>query len=242
MAETSWPFYGVETSETQFSKWARALAFSGVVSGLALTPGTGMQVVLGVGTALVRGPFYENDAAKNLTIGAAPATAGQTRLDAIVLRLDQAANSITAVVKAGTANTSGGALPAFTQDETTWELHIGTITVANGTAAITAGMIRQLRPSPGLRVLSYATTDRPTPTDTVALGIDTTAKELQLWLAGAWSNLFTLANMSGTLPVSQGGTGVTTAKAAREALQIYVQPSAPSHVKGRVWIPGSALV
>lgn len=40
MAETSWPFYGVETNETQFSKWARAMAFSGINNGLALTPGT----------------------------------------------------------------------------------------------------------------------------------------------------------------------------------------------------------
>ncbi|QOP64783.1 minor tail protein [Microbacterium phage DelaGarza] len=240
MAEASWPFYGVETNETQFSKWARALAFSGIVSGLALTPGTGMQVIIGIGQGLVRGVFYENDAAKTLTIGAAPASG--TRLDAIILRLDQTANTITAVVKAGTANTSGGALPALTQNETVWELLIGIVTVAAGTAAISAAMINALRPSTGLRVYPYSTAKRPTPGEEVALGIDTDSKRLELWAAGAWVNLFDFANFAGVLAVAQGGTGVTSMKALRDALDIRVQPTDPGHKKGRVWIPGTALV
>src|SRR5687768_16046540 len=122
MAEQSWPFYGAETNETQFSQWARTLGDSGIATGLALTAPGGMAVGVGVGNGLVRGVYYNNDAVKSLAIGAAPGTAGQTRLDAIVLRLDQTANTIVAAVKAGTANTSGGALPALTQTETTFEL------------------------------------------------------------------------------------------------------------------------
>lgn len=239
MAEASWPFYGVETNETQFSKWARALAFSGINAGLAITPGTGLQVVLGIGSGLVRGVFYENDAVKNLAIGAAPA-AGNTRLDAIVLRLDQTANSIVAAVKAGTANTGGGALPALTQNETTYELLIGVVTVAAGTAAITSPMINELRPTTGLRVYPYATAKRPTPGEEVALGIDLTTKRIELWASGAWVNLSAFSLMAGTLGLTQGGTGATTAKAALQALGVYVQPAAPAHVKGRVWIPGTA--
>ena len=238
MAEASWPFYGVETNETQFSKWARAFAYSGISQGLALTPGTGMQVVVGTGSALVRGVYYENDTNKTLTIGAAPA-AGQTRQDAIVLRLDQTANTITAAVKAGTANSSGGALPAMTQNETTWELLIGVITVAAGTAAITTGMINELKPSTGLRVIPYDTADRPTPTDSVAIGIDLTTKRLELWAGGAWVNLHDFTLMADTLAINKGGTGQTTAKAALRALGIYVQPTAPTHAPGRVWIPGT---
>jgi hypothetical protein len=295
MAVASWPFYGVETNETQFSKWARAMAFSGINLGLALTPGTGMQVVIGAGSALVRGVYYENDANKTLTVGAAPASG--TRLDAVVLRLDQTANTITAVVKAGTANTSGGALPSLTQNETTWELLIGIVTVAAGTAAITSGMINALRPSTGLRVYPYETAKRPTPAEEIALGVDTAKKAVELWLGGSWIELTTLANMSGTLAIGKGGTGATSASAARaalgaaasshthdwsqitgepstyppsshnhsadditsgalppehggtgattvkaalQALGIYVQPTAPAHKKGRVWIPGTA--
>lgn len=298
MTEASWPFYGVETNETQFSKWARALAFSGIASGLALSPGTGMQVVVGAGSGLVRGIYYENDANKTLAVAAAPA-AGNTRLDAIVLRLDQTANSIVADIKTGTANGGGGALPALTQNETTWELLIGIVTVASGTAAITGGMINALRPSTGLRVYPYAgQAKRPTPSEEIALGVDTSSKRIEIYAGAAWANLFDFANIAGTLGISQGGTGATTAAGARaaigaaaeghthswaevtgkpatfapsahthdadditagtlavarggtgvttlknlrNALDIYVQPSAPGHKAGRVWISGTAL-
>lgn len=242
MAEASWPFYGTETNETQFSKWASTLVESGIASGLAIAPGTGMAVTIATGSAIVRGVYYENNTgAKTLSIGAAPA-AGQTRRDYVILRLDQTANTITALVKAGTANSSGGALPSLTQNDTTWEIALAIVTVASGAAAISAAMIDELKPSTGLRVLPYVTADRPTPgAGVTALGLDVTAKRLELWNGSAWSNLFDFANITGTVPPSQGGTGATTLKAAREALDIFVQPTAPAHKKGRIWIPGAAL-
>ncbi|QCQ57465.1 minor tail protein [Microbacterium phage Sucha] len=217
MAENSWPFYGVETNETQFSKWARVLTLTGINTGLGVTAGTGMQVRLGSGSAMVRGVYYENDATINLPVGAAPA-AGTVRLDAVILKLDQTANSITVSVKAGTANSSGGALPAFTQNETVWELPIATITVAAGTAAITTAMISELRPSVGLRVIPYVTATRPTPSESQALGVNTNQKRLELWVNGGWVDLMDLALASGVLPVDHGGTGATTAAQARANL------------------------
>lgn len=241
MTEASWPFYGAETNETQFSKWASTLVESGIASGLGITAGSGMQVLLALGSAIVRGVYYENvTAAKELAVGAAPAS-GQTRRDYVILRLDQTGDEITALVKAGTANTSGGTLPALTQNATTWEIALAIITVTAGTAAITNAMIDELKPTTGLRVLPYATADRPTPASgRPAIGLDLTAKRIELWDGGAWSNLFSLDNMTGTLPFSKGGTGQQTAKAALQALGIYVQPTAPGHAKGRVWIPGTA--
>lgn len=240
MAENSWPFYGVESTETQFSKLMRAMAESGITSGLAITPSAGMGVSIAAGFGLVRGLAYENTSGKTLTHGAAPA-AGQTRLDQYILKLDQSANSITAQIKAGTANTSGGALPALQQDETVYEFPIGHATVAAGTAAITAGMISEYRPTPGNRVLVNTQARRPTAASVNgALFFNTTTKHLE-WSDGAnWVDLFDLSNTTGTLPVNRGGTGVVTAKLALQALGIYIQPAAPAHFKGRVWIPGTA--
>lgn len=240
MAENSWPFYGVESTETQFSKLMRAMADSGITSGLAIAPSSGMGVGVASGFALVRGLAYENTSTKTLTHSAAPA-AGQTRLDQYILKLDQTANTISALIKAGTANTSGGALPSLQQDETIYEFPIGHATVASGTAAITAGMITEYRPSPGQRILVNTQARRPTASSANgALFFNTTTKHLE-WSDGTnWVDLFDLSNTSGTLPVNRGGTGQITAKAALQALGIYVQPTAPAHVKGRVWIPGTA--
>lgn len=239
MAEASWPFYGAETNETQFSKWASTLVESGIASGLAIAPGSGMAVTVAIGSAVVRGVFYENNtAAKTLAVGAAPASG--TRRDYVILRLDQSANTITVLVKAGTANTSGGTLPSLTQNDTTWEIALAIITVAAGTAAISGAMIDELKPTTGLRVLPYITADRPTPgAGRLAIGLDLTAKRIEFWDGSSWTSLFDLANMSGTLGLTQGGTGQTSAKAALRALGIYVQPTAPAHAPGRVWIPGT---
>lgn len=217
MPEGSWPFYGTETNETQFSKWARTLAPSGIADGLALTPGSGMSASIAAGTALVRGVFYENTTAKTLAVGAAPA-AGLTRRDAVILRLDQTANTITALVKAGSANSSGGTLPSLTQDETTWELLLGVITVVSGTAALSAAMISENRPSTGLRVLPYTTANRPNPAEPVAIGINTSTRRMELWISGGWVSLADIADTTGTLAINRGGTGATSAASARTNL------------------------
>lgn len=226
MAENSWPFYGAETNETQFSKWASTLVESGIASGLAITAGSGMQVLVGVGSADVRGVFYENTTSKALAVGAAPAS-GQTRRDYVILRLDQTANTITALVKAGTANSSGGALPSLTQNDTTWEIALAILTIASGAASVTTAMIDELKPSTGLRVLPYETSDRPTPqSGRPALGVDLSTGRLELWSGSAWSNLSDLSKIVGTLPTNRGGLGqdITTQAgriAALNALGIF---------------------
>lgn len=242
MAENAWPFYGVESTEVQFSKLMRAMAASGIVSGLAITPSAGMQAAIALGFGLVRGLAYENTSSKVLTAHAAAPPAGQTRLDQYILKLDQDANTITAQVKTGTASTGGGALPALTQNETVYEFPIGHAAIPAGAAAVTAGMITEYRPPIGDRVIKNTQARRPTAASANgALFFNTTTKHLE-WSDGTnWIDLFDAANASGVLAVALGGTGVQGYKALRDALDIRVQPTDPGHKAGRVWIPGTSL-
>jgi len=197
MAETSLPFENTDVSESQFAKWARAIVGNGIVEGLTVTAGSGMQTLVATGTAMVRGVFYENDASKPLTISSAPAT-GNTRLDLVVLRLDFTANTLLAVVKNGTANTSGGTLPALTQTDTVWEHPIEKITVAAGTAAITGGMLQALDSDVGQRVVTYADdASRVAPLNAPAIGLNRSTKVLSLWDGATWVDLNTSVAWAG---------------------------------------------
>lgn len=148
MAETYWPFDGVDTTETQFSQWSRNIGEG--VKGSANTtdlkvtaPGTGMTISLAAGQALVRGHYYYNTTALTLSVTTAHATL--PRIDAVVLTLDPTANTITASVVAGTANASPVA-PTLTQtDSGTYQLLLATIAVAAATSTISTGNITDQR-------------------------------------------------------------------------------------------------
>jgi len=190
MAENSWPFENQLTTEAQYSKLFATALDTGVVSGLGLSAGSGMVVNVAAGAAILQGFYYENTSAKALTVGAAPA-AGTARKDYVLLRLDLTANTITAVVKAGTANASGGTLPALTQTAAVWELPLGEISVASGVVSITSAMIVERAVRTGLRVIPYATSaTRPSPAASqIALGVNTTTRQIEVWVSGTWYSI-----------------------------------------------------
>ena len=140
MAQTSWPFENIDTSETQFSLWARNLG-QGVIDGklLELEPfadGSGMNVKVRSGQALVRGHFYDSTAQETLAIAASDPSLG--RKDAVVLRLDPTANSILLTVITGTPDASPS-LPALTQtDGGVYDLLIASVDVSAGAVVIAA--------------------------------------------------------------------------------------------------------
>jgi fructose-specific component phosphotransferase system IIB-like protein len=138
MAQTSWPFENIDTTETQFSQWARNIG-EGVIKGIAneLEPfadSTGMVVKVRTGQALVRGHYYNNSAVANLTIPTADLT--DPRIDAIVLRLDPVANTILLTIIEGTPDASP-VPPALTiTDGDVYEQLIATVAVTPATANI----------------------------------------------------------------------------------------------------------
>lgn len=138
MAQTSWPFENIDTSETQFSQWARNIG-EGVIQdkGNELSvyaDGSGMNVKVRDGDYLARGHYYNNTGTETLTVTAADPSL--PRIDSVVLRLDPTANSILLVVLAGAPNASPSA-PALTQtDSGIYEVRLANVAVSAGAVVI----------------------------------------------------------------------------------------------------------
>lgn len=148
MAQTSWPFENIDTTETQFSRWARHIG-EGVVGGpdtndLRVTgDNSGMQVRLAAGEAMVRGHYYLNDSQATVLI--APADPTNPRIDAIVLELDPALNRIIARAIAGTPDGAPVA-PSLTQTvDGIYQILLAHVSVAANETSIEANQVTDLR-------------------------------------------------------------------------------------------------
>lgn len=148
MAETSWPFEDIDTSETQFSLWANAISGgSGVLpsgGNLEVTgDSSGMQVRVAAGRAVVRGHFYDNSVQATIPI----ITAGtDTRKDALVLELDPVANTILLKAIQGTPVASNPEPPTLTQTEAgTYQILLAYVTVPASATLISAGNVVDAR-------------------------------------------------------------------------------------------------
>lgn len=113
---------------------------------LAVTAGVGMAITVGIGRAWINGHYYHNDAVyTNLVIPTAP-TGSQSRIDLVVLRLDQSTSgrNISLMVIQGTPATSP-TMPAYLRNDTYYDLVLAKVTVAAGTTTITSSMITDTR-------------------------------------------------------------------------------------------------
>lgn len=147
MAQTSWPFENIDTSETQYSLLFRNLGEGAIVGrGQELEPfadSSGMNVKVRDGEALVRGHYYNSTGAETLSIAVANPT--NPRIDSVVLRLDPTANSILLAVLTGTPGVSPSA-PALTQtDSGIYEQLLANVSVAANTTVITSGNVSDER-------------------------------------------------------------------------------------------------
>lgn len=148
MAQTSWPFENVDTSETQFSQWARNIGegVKGSITGTELKPfgdNSGLNVKVPAGQAMVRGHFYFSTAQETLSIATANAT--NPRIDTVVLELDPTLNSILLKVITGTPASSPLA-PTLTQtDSGIYQLPLANVSVPALAGAIAAGNVTDRR-------------------------------------------------------------------------------------------------
>ena len=147
MAQSSWPFENIDTSETQFSQWARNIG-EGVKTGAlneleVFADSTGMQVKVRSGQALVRGHYYQNTAELALALEAADLT--NPRVDIVVVELDPSANSIVLDVITGTPEAVPSPEPVVQTDAGIYQIKLAEIAVAAGVFNITAGNVTDTR-------------------------------------------------------------------------------------------------
>jgi hypothetical protein len=123
-----------EFAELFSSFFNSGLANNGNGIGLKVSLGSGMSVNIDLGYAILKGYYYKNDTSLNLGIDAADVSL--SRIDRIVLRLDQVARTIKAVVKKGAENASPSA-PELQRDNSIYEISLAQIIVnAKATALI----------------------------------------------------------------------------------------------------------
>lgn len=147
MAQSSWPFENIDTSETQFSQWARNIG-EGVKTGAlneleVFADSTGMQVKVKSGQALVRGHYYQSTAEEILTVTAADLT--NPRIDTVVLELDPSANSIVLKVIAGSPAPSPSPEPLVQTDAGVYQIKLGEVLVDAAATTIAAGKVTDSR-------------------------------------------------------------------------------------------------
>lgn len=147
MAQSSWPFENIDTSETQFSQWARNIG-EGVKTGAlneleVFADSTGMQVKAKSGQALVRGHYYQNTAQETLTVTAADLT--NPRIDTVVLELDPSANSIVLKVIAGSPAAVPAPQPLVQTDAGVYQVKLAEVLIDAAATTIAAGKVTDSR-------------------------------------------------------------------------------------------------
>lgn len=169
MAEKSWPSPddGRAVTERQYEIIMAQLSDDGLLSddtGVNLDPGglapvfgdsSGMQVKVRAGIyGQVRGFGWESgatDVIKSIDANAS----GSTRMDRVVLELSRSTWNVRLAIVKGTP---GGGLPALTRsvgDSGVYQVHLGTVTVANGAATISAAAVLDNGDRIGTKVRAY---------------------------------------------------------------------------------------
>lgn len=233
MAQTSWPFQGVDTTETQYSRLLRHVVTNGRsgVNGLpgdnnlkVIADSTGMNVKVqvsgGNSQAIVRGHMYNSTAQETLTIGAANTN---PRIDTIVLTLDPSLNTIVLAVVQGTAAASPSAPTLSQTDTAAYQFPLANVLVAANATTIDAGAVSDRRE---FLVDCWTTATRPTAFAGL-IGYNTTISHMETYNGSAWKQI---AFDGDSIIASQLSSGeqLNLNVGKINGARIFVQEAAPS--------------
>lgn len=161
MAEIYGPFDsgpGATFGEDGWTKLMRTIAGDGIIFQLATEIATpyvgpeenalkvaaagGLDISLTVGLCNVHGHLYENTSSLTRTHAAPGTTAGQSRNDIVVVRMNKTLNTITCAIVQGT-NAVTPVDPALTRSDTIWEVPLARVNIPAN--AVNVGTITDLR-------------------------------------------------------------------------------------------------
>ena len=209
MAEQSFPFENIDTTEAQFSEWATNFQETGVQGspdGTELTitvTGSDLNLTVAAGQAFIRGHYYINTSDLVLAVTSAGTN---TRIDIVVVELDPETNTIVTKLVQGEAVSVDPVAPTLTQSATgIYQLPIATLTIPASTVVITSGMLTDTRTFMGNRVGIWTTATRPAnPTAYQTLGYNTTIESHESWNGTSWVGFFDPITTAGDLVVGDG--------------------------------------
>ena len=135
--------YNADQMGTYFEGLVSDGVYESVDDAMQVLAGTGMQVQVGAGRAIIDSKWLKNTAAYPLTINAAHVTLN--RYTAIVIRLDLSARTISIVTKDG-ENATAPIKPTMTNSETVKEMCLAYVYVGRGVTTITQANIEDTRP------------------------------------------------------------------------------------------------
>lgn len=135
--------YNADQMSTYFEGLVSSGVFENVGDRLQVTAGTGMSVNVGTGRAIISSKWVKNDAALNLPISAADVQ--KNRIDAIAIRFDATARTVSIVAKEGTATTGAATPPTRATGADVYELFLAYVSVPKTTTTITQDLITDLR-------------------------------------------------------------------------------------------------
>jgi len=206
MAEQSFPFENIDTTEAQFSEWAtnfQETGLQGSPDGTELTitvTGSDLNLTVAAGQAFIRGHYYINTS--DLVV-AVPTAGVNTRIDILVVELNPTTNTIVTKLVQGEAVSADPVAPTLTQSATgIYQLPIATLTIPTSTVALTSGMLVDTRTFMGNRIGIWTTATRPAnPTAYQTLGYNTTIESHESWNGTAWVGFFDPITTAGDLVV-----------------------------------------
>jgi hypothetical protein len=191
MAQQSFPFENIDTTESQFSYWARNFQETGIKGNPVGTElsvsaeGSTLSILVEPGQAFIRGHYYINTAQLELTV---PSAGLNSRIDLVVVELDPSLNTIQAKLVQGTPAPSDPVAPTLTQtDVGIYQLHLATLVIPPSTLAITSEMLTDWRTFVSERVGVWTTATRPAdPVPYATFGFNFTTLGHEFWTGDDW--------------------------------------------------------